>query len=113
MTRVEVDTFSSVIVLPRSGKEETAAKAVLLECAGAFSPRVEDQSEDGIFLCVVDIAGTEKLFGPPEVLARKLLNRVKALGIMACVAVSSNFHAAVCLRKRSAAGDEMSYSSRR
>ncbi len=104
MTRVEVDTFSPVIVLPRSGEEETAAKAVLLECAGAFSPRVEDQSEDGIFLCVVDIAGTEKLFGPPEVLARKLLNRVKALGIMACVTVSSNFHAAVCSAKGLQAG---------
>ncbi len=99
MTRVEVDTFSKVTVLPRSFKEETAAKAILLECAGAFSPRVEDKSEDGAFLCVIDIAGTESLFGSPESLAANLLTRVRALGISACIAVSCNFHAAVALAK--------------
>ena len=62
MTKVEVDTFPAVRVLLRSIDEESAAKTVLLECAGGFSPRVENCSEDGIFLCVVDIAGTEMLF---------------------------------------------------
>ena len=62
MTPVEVDTFSGVTVLPRSLKEEAATKAVLLECAGSFSPRVEDCCEDSASLCVVDIAGTERLF---------------------------------------------------
>jgi protein ImuB len=97
MTQVEVDTFPSIELLPRSVKEEAAAKAALLECAGGFSPRIEDRSEDYAFLCVIDIAGTEKLFGPPEVLSRSLLNRVRALGITGCVAVSSNFHTAVSL----------------
>ncbi len=78
MTQVEVDTFPSVAVLSRSPGEETAAKAVLLECAGAFSPRVEDRSEDSAFLCVIDIAGTGKLFGPPEALARNLLDRAQS-----------------------------------
>jgi protein ImuB len=100
MTQVEVDTFSDVTVLPRSLSEEAAAKAVLLECAGGFSPRVEDRSEDSAFLCVIDIAGTKGLFGPPETLARNLLARVRALGITACVAVSGNFHAAVALPRR-------------
>jgi protein ImuB len=99
MTKVEVDTFSSITTLPRSHKEEAAAKAVLLECAGTFSPRVEDRSEDGAFVCVIDIAGTERLFGPPEALAKNLLRCVKALGVMACVAVSSNFYAAMALAK--------------
>jgi protein ImuB len=99
MTRVEVDTFSTVVVLPRSSKEETATRTVLLECAGTFSPRVEDQSEYGIFLCVIDIAGTESLFGPPALLAQNLLTRVQALGITACVAVSHNFYAAIALAK--------------
>jgi protein ImuB len=45
---------------------------------------------------VVDIAGTEKLFGAPEVLAQSLLQRVRALGVVACVSVSGNFEAAVC-----------------
>src|ERR1700730_19095471 len=99
MTRVEIDTFPSVTVLPRSYAEESAAKAALLECAGTFSPRVEDRSIDNAFVCVVDIAGTEKLFGSPGILAKTLLERVKALGVAACVAVSSNFHAAMCLAR--------------
>lgn len=97
MTAVEVDTFSGVTVLPRSLKEEAATKAVLLECAGAFSPRVEDRSNDAAFLCVIDIAGTEKLFGPPATLAQNLLDHVETLGIAACIAVSSNFYAAAAL----------------
>ena len=99
MTQVEVDTFPAVTVLTRSHKEEAAAKAALLECAGSFSPRVEDCSGDCAFVCVIDIAGTEKLFGPPESLARSLLARAGALGITACVAVSANFHAAVTVAK--------------
>jgi protein ImuB len=99
MTQVEVDTFADVTALPRSVGEESAANATLLECAGGFSPRVEDRSEDSAFLCVIDIAGTKGLFGPPETLARSLLARVRALGITACVAVSGNFHAAVALAR--------------
>jgi protein ImuB len=95
MTRVELDTFSSLIVLPRSRPEEVSTHAVMLECAGAFSPRVEDRSEGSAFLCVIDIAGTEKLLGPPEVLARKLLRRVQVLGVSASVAISRNFYTAL------------------
>lgn len=99
MTQVEVDSFSGVTVLRRSLKEETAAREAVLECAGCFSPRVEEISHDRSFLCVFDIAGTKGLFGPPDALARSLLTRVSALGITACVAVSSNFHAAVAVAR--------------
>jgi protein ImuB len=99
MTRVEVDTFPEPVLLSRSHKEEMAVRTILLECAGGFSPRVEDRSEDAAFLCVIDIAGTKSLFGPPEMLVRNLLQRVRSLGISARVTVSSNFHAAVCLAR--------------
>jgi protein ImuB len=92
MTQVEVDTFPSVIVLPRSPSTEELTKTILLECAGGFSHRVEECTIDGAFLCVIDIAGTRNLFGPPEALAQNLLARVKALGVTACIAVSSNFY---------------------
>ena len=95
MTRVELDTFSSLIVLPRSRSEEVSTHAVLLESAGAFSPRVEDRSDGCSFFCVIDIAGTGKLLGPPEVLARKLLRRVQAVGVSASVAMSRNFYTAL------------------
>jgi len=52
----------------------------LLECAGAFSPRVEDQSSDSCFTCVVDIDGTETLFGSPDALGESLLKRLRLLG---------------------------------
>jgi protein ImuB len=95
MTRVELDTFSSLIVLPRSRTEEVSTHAVMLECAGAFSPRVENRSEGSAFLCVIDIAGTEKLLGSPEVLTRELLRRVQVLGVSASVAISRNFYTAL------------------
>lgn len=104
MTKVEVDTFPEVTVLRRAADKEAVTKTAMLECAGDFSPRVEECAKGGEFLCVLDIAGTEKLFGPPQALARNLLTRVKAIGIVACVAVSRNFHAAVALAKGTAAG---------
>jgi protein ImuB len=99
MTRVEVDTFPGAVTLSRSHAAEAATRAILLECAGAFSPRVEDRSEGTAFLCGIDIAGTGSLFGPPDVLARSLLARVREVGIRACVTVSSNLPAAICLAK--------------
>jgi len=99
MTRVEVDTFPASAVLTRSLKEEAATRAILLECAGAFSPRLEERSADTAFVCGIDIAGTRSLFGPPEVLARRLVERVRAVGMRACVTVSGNLHAAVCMAR--------------
>ena len=46
MTKVEIDTFPSMTVFSRSRKEEATAKAAMLECAGTFSPSVEDRSSD-------------------------------------------------------------------
>ncbi len=99
MTRVEVDTFVGPVVLARSVQMEKTARAVLFECAGAFSPRVEESSDATESFCMLDIAGTQNLFGPPEMLAKSLRQRVRALGISAHVTISSNFHAAVCLAR--------------
>ena len=99
MTRVEVETFSEPVVLSRSVQAETVTRSILLECAGAFSPRIEDHKEDAVLLCGIDIAGTKSLFGPPELLAQSLLQRVRSLGISARDVVSDNFHTAACLAK--------------
>jgi protein ImuB len=99
MTRTDIETFSSVSVLSRSRVEEETAKAVLLECGGTFSPRLEAGERDRAFFCVLDIAGMEKLFGPPATLGRSLLKRLRTLSIGASIAISSNFHAAVCLAR--------------
>jgi protein ImuB len=99
MTRVDVDTFTNPVVLSRSVQTEAVTKDILLECAGAFSPRIEDLSADMAFICCIDISGTTNLFGPPDLLARTLHERVSSLGISAQVTISNNFHAAVCLAK--------------
>ena len=101
MTQVEMETFPQARILLRSRAEEATARNALLEFAGAFSPRVEDQSSDREFTCVIDIAGTEKLFGSPLRLAEALRARVQALAITARIAVSSNFHAAISLARGS------------
>jgi protein ImuB len=99
MTKVEIETFPAVTILTRSTAEENSARSALLECAGTFSPRVEHGSNDHDFLCVIDIAGTDALFGPSRQLAETLLLRVRALGITANIAVSSNFHTAICVAR--------------
>jgi protein ImuB len=55
---------------------------------------VQEYSNAHSFLCVIDIAGTEKLLGPPDVLARELVRRVQTLGVNGSIAISSNVHAA-------------------
>jgi protein ImuB len=99
MTKLEMEMFPAAVVLPRSRTEEAAARSALLECAGTFSPQVEDQSNDGSFTCVIDISGTETLFGSPDALGESLLKKTQALGIKTSIAISSNFHAARCLAR--------------
>jgi protein ImuB len=104
MTKVEVDTFEGVTVLQRSVRTENEVHSILLECAGCFSPRVEDRSVNGFFVCALDIAGTEGLFGPPLMLAKQLRQRLRSIGIVASVTVSANLHTAVCLARGLASG---------
>jgi protein ImuB len=99
MTKVEVETFENVMVLPRSPKTETAVRTILLECAGAFSPRIEDRSINGLFVCAVDVAGTESLFGPPLLLAKQIRQRIRSVGIVAAVTISANLHTSICLAR--------------
>jgi protein ImuB len=99
MTKLEMEMFPTAIVLSRSQNEEKAAHAALLECAGSFSPRVEDHSSDGFFCCAIDIAGTENLFGSPDALGKTLQQRALALGLKVSIAISSNVHAAICLAR--------------
>jgi protein ImuB len=103
MTQAEMEVFPDAVLLRRSLAEEAVAKTALLECASRFSPRVEDRSHgesfDESFTAVIDIAGTEKLFGAPLQLGTKLRKLAGTLGIQASVVISSNFHTAVCLAR--------------
>ena len=94
MTRLEVEELSGVRVLSRSVETESAARTVLLESISHFSPRIEE-----IFIAngcgfVLDITGTERLFGPPAIFAQRLRASIVAAGFRASVAVSHNFDTA-------------------
>jgi protein ImuB len=96
MTRAEAETFPATILV-RSKNEEQTARAALLSCAAHFTPRIEECGRGTTYLCVLDIAGTGQLFGAPQKLAADLLERLRAVGLMATIAVAVNFHAARCL----------------
>ncbi len=103
MTRVEAETFAAKL-LTRSVAEEQNARAAILACAARFTPRVEECPRGSTWLAVLDIAGTGRLFGPPETLAENLIRQLQSLGISAAIAVACNFPAARCLALARASG---------
>jgi len=105
MTKAEVETYPGITVLRRSPGEESLARAALLDCAGGFSPRVEECSEPATFRCVIDITGTQALFGQPTTLIETIRARMSALGVEASIAASGNFHASLALAKGLKRGD--------
>src|SRR5579862_7184523 len=92
MTKLQVEACSDVVLRPRSGLQEAAAHAALLDCAQSFSPRVEDAGCDTV---LVDLAGLEPLFGPLPKIARDLARRASSLGLEVNVAVATNPDTAV------------------
>ncbi|MGA3010796.1 MAG: DNA polymerase Y family protein [Terracidiphilus sp.] len=94
MTKLEAEGLYGLRLLPRSTEVETAANTVFLECAAMFSPRIEEVSEGTACALALDIAGTERLFGPSEKLSVRLRDEMATAGFRASIAVSANFHAA-------------------
>ena len=59
MTKLQAEVCAGGVLRKRSLEEEISAQAALVECAAAFSPRVESTVAGAVIL---DLAGTEKLF---------------------------------------------------
>src|ERR1700757_1517466 len=94
MTRLEAEGINELILLSRSAESEAAASRIVLECAATFSPRIEEVSDTTTCAFVLDITGTERLFGLSEKLAERLRLSLAASGFRASVAVSTNFETA-------------------
>src|SRR5262249_23256440 len=75
------------ILRRRSLAQEESAQAALLDCASAFSPRVESTSAGTMTL---DLAGTEKLFGPAQSTAEKMAGAAARFGVDLNIAIASN-----------------------
>ncbi len=91
MTRLDVESTPGVRLLARSLDTETAARAVLLECVSQFSPRIEEAGKATACAFVLDIRGTERLFGTPAQLAERMRTALASSGFRASIAVSTNF----------------------
>jgi len=87
MTKLQVETCCNISIRKRSVELEEAAQASLIECANTFSPRVESTS-DGIV--VLDVSGTERLFGSLEAISCKIAVAAKRIGFCLQIAIASN-----------------------
>ncbi len=100
MTKVQAEAFQGISWRWRSPSQEATAYAALLDCAWTISPRAEDgpkrKEQDFSDTAVLDIAGCEKLFGPPEKIARDLKRVASEVGLETNVAVAGSPLTAVC-----------------
>ena len=113
LSRAELDSFPGLCVLRRSLVEERIACSVLHELAASFTPRFQDMSQgkrmahttndnrDGALLLALDMTGTERVFGPTEMAARRLLRAAHELGFQGRVGASANLHVAICMARSS------------
>ncbi len=99
MTRVEAESIGGVMLLNRSEREEEAARAALLACAGSFTPRVESLHTNDAAVCVLDAAGLARLHRDAQTFAEALRRAFQCRGLHGSIAVSANFHAACALAR--------------
>jgi len=93
MTRMQVETCGRVLMRKRAWANEYAAQSALVDCGFSFSPRVESTAPG---MVVLDLEGTEKLFGPAQSAAQQIAQRALEFGLEVHVAVASNPDAALC-----------------
>jgi len=89
---MDAESIAGVQLLMRSVAIEQAARAVLLEAAAQFSPRIEEVSAANACSFVLDVTGCELLFGPAAQMAVQIREAMAAAGFRFSIAVSNNFH---------------------
>ena len=94
MTKSQGDLFG-VQLCQRDHTQEAAASRALLDCAFAFSPRVEDAGNPG---CVtLDIDGLERLQGDTQNIGKALQQLGNTLGFELNIGIAVNPDAAVLM----------------
>ena len=92
MSKIQAEALPTVALLKRVLDHEYVAHAVLLECAGKFSPRMESTCPGTV---MIDLTGTERLTGTKKKIAEKLLEAAQECGLSVNVALASNADAAL------------------
>lgn len=108
MTKLQAEACPRIHLRRRSLAQEAAAHDALLDCAHAFSPRVEDTNKSSINseknhnpgdTIILDVAGLDRLLGPPAKVARSLIFSVTKMGLVANVAIAGNPDSAMYLAR--------------
>jgi protein ImuB len=94
LPRMDAEALNGLKILDRSLAVEQAARTVMLEVAAQFTPRMEVVPAGVGSSIVLDVMGSELLFGSPNVLATKIKDAMEAVGLRVSVVLSANFHTA-------------------
>ena len=98
MSRVQAESFP-VAVLRRDRQQEELSFAELISCAQQFSPRIETiaspQEESCGATLVLDITGSERLFGTAQQIATTLWHSIRDAGYDPNVAAARNAYVAI------------------
>lgn len=98
MTKVQAEQCPGLVLRKRVPSYEKAAHSALVDCAHGFSPMVESTSEGAV---IFDAAGSDTAFGPPQKLARRVIQAATRLGLGTNVAIAANPDAALVAAKGS------------
>ena len=99
MTKLQAEACPGAYLRRRSLAQESAARDALLDCAHFFSARVEDTNQQAANAggkskpsdtAILDVAGLERLFGPPAKLSHAISSYVSNMGLTANIAVANN-----------------------
>lgn len=87
MTKLQVEALGGITLRNRSIANEESAQYALLDCAATFSPRIESTAPGTVIL---DLSGTEKLFGSPEKTSCKIAVAARQIGFHLRIAIAAN-----------------------
>jgi protein ImuB len=87
MTKLQVETYGGVLLRKRIIEAEELAQTTLMQYASTFSPQVESTCAGA---AILDLAGTEKLFGPWQNAAREMTTKAVEIGFELRVAIAPN-----------------------
>jgi len=86
MTKLQAETCK-VSLRKLSATNENTAQGVLLDCGRAFSPCIESTCLGTV---LIDLTGTEKLFGSPENAAAKIIHHAGEFNLEVHVGIAAN-----------------------
>lgn len=96
MTKVQAEQCPGLVLRKRVRAQEKAAQSAVIDCALAFSPLVESTADGAV---TFEIAGTNRVFGPPRKLARRIARSAARLGFDVNIALAENPDAALVAAK--------------